>query len=70
MKRFHLCDLEMRPFTLERKIATGEIQFTPPSNRPFRIALPLKVPTFGEVFVYADNRGPVASSKQSAATPL
>jgi GH35 family endo-1,4-beta-xylanase len=57
MKRFHLCDLKMRPFTLEPKITTGEIQFTPPANRPFRIALPLKVPTFGEVFVYADNQG-------------
>ncbi|MGC1461550.1 MAG: hypothetical protein WA802_05070, partial [Terracidiphilus sp.] len=57
MKRFHLCDLKMRPFTLEPKISTGEIQFTPPANRPFRIALPFKVPTFGEAFVYADNRG-------------
>jgi GH35 family endo-1,4-beta-xylanase len=57
MKRFHLCDLKMRPFTLEPKITTGEIQFTPPTNRPFRIALPFKVPTFGEVFVYADNQG-------------
>ena len=57
MKRFHLCDLKMRPFTLEPKITTGEIQFTPPANRPFRIALPFKVPSFGEVFVYADNQG-------------
>jgi hypothetical protein len=57
MKRLHLCDLKMRPFTLESKIATGEIQFAPPTNRPFRIALPLKVPTFGEVFLYADNQG-------------
>jgi GH35 family endo-1,4-beta-xylanase len=57
MRRFHLCDLRMRPFTLEPKIAAGEIQFTAPVGRPFRIALPLTVPGFGEVFVYADDRG-------------
>lgn len=57
MRRFHLCDLRMRPFTLEPKIAAGEIQFTAPAGRPFRIALPLTVPGFGEVFVYADDRG-------------
>jgi len=57
MRRFHLCDLRMRPFTLEPKTSKGEIQFTPPADRPFRIAMPLTVPGFGEVFVYADDRG-------------
>lgn len=57
MRRFHLCDLQLRPFTLEPKTAAGEIQFTPPAGRPFRIALPLRVPGFGEVFIYADDRG-------------
>jgi endo-1,4-beta-xylanase len=54
--RFHTCDLLMRPFTLEPKFEPGEAAFRPP-ERPFRIALPLTVPGFGQVFVYADNRG-------------
>jgi len=54
--RFHTCDLLMRPFTLEPQFELGEAAFQPP-ERPFRIALPMTVPGFGEVFVYADNRG-------------
>jgi GH35 family endo-1,4-beta-xylanase len=71
MRRFHLCDLKMRPFTLEPKISAGEIQFLPPPDRPFRIAVPLRVPGFGEVFAYADNQGAGYTSKSLAkTTPL
>jgi len=56
MARFHICDLLLRPITLAPKIAAGEITFDPP-GQPFRISLPLQVPGFGHVFVYADNRG-------------
>lgn len=54
--RFHLCDLLLRPFTINPTLAAGEVAFDPPA-KPFRIALPLQVPGFGQVFVYADNRG-------------
>jgi GH35 family endo-1,4-beta-xylanase len=54
--RFHTCDLLMRPFTMEPRFEPGEAAFQPPTE-PFRIALPLTVPGFGQVFVYADNRG-------------
>lgn len=54
--RFHVCDQMMRPFTIEPTFAPGEAAFRPPT-RPFRIALPMVVPGFGHVFVYADNRG-------------
>ena len=54
--RFHVCDLLLRPSPLDPQIAAGEITFEPPDN-PFRIAVPLPVPGFGDVFLYADNRG-------------
>jgi endo-1,4-beta-xylanase len=56
MVRFHTCDLLLRPFTLAPVVAVGQITFSPPAQ-PFRISLPLQVPGFGHVFVYADNRG-------------
>jgi endo-1,4-beta-xylanase len=57
LERFHLCDLSMRPFTVDFETSPGEIRFTPPTERPFRISVPLTVPGFGEVFVYADDCG-------------
>jgi len=56
-ERFHLCDQLMRPFTMPIDASSGEVRFTPPAGRPFRIAMPLSVPGFGEVFVYADDGG-------------
>jgi len=56
LARFHVCDLLLRPFPLAPQIAAGEITFEPPGN-PFRISVPLPVPGFGDVFLYADNRG-------------
>lgn len=53
---FHICDSLMRPIPIEPQFAAGEVRFQP-AQRPFRVALPLAVPGFGEVFVYADNRG-------------
>jgi endo-1,4-beta-xylanase len=67
--RFHTCDLLMRPFTLEPQLKAGEVVFQPP-ERPFRIALPLTVPGFGEVFVYADNRGKGYTAESFAQKPL
>lgn len=55
--RFYLCDLLMRPITTPFKAASGEVQFTPPSDQHFRIGMPLTVPGFGDVFVYADDGG-------------
>ncbi|MGD0157075.1 MAG: endo-1,4-beta-xylanase [Terracidiphilus sp.] len=55
--RFHLCDSLLRPFTVDFEASAGEIRFTPPTERPFRISVPLTVPGFGEVFVYADDSG-------------
>ncbi len=56
--RFHLCDLLMRPFTTPDVVeTTGTVRFTPPTDRPFRIAMPLEVPGFGTVFSYADDGG-------------
>jgi len=55
--RFHLCDLLMRPFTTPFEAASGEVRFTPPADQPFRIGMPLSVPGFGQVFVYADDGG-------------
>jgi hypothetical protein len=54
--RFHLCDLRTRPFTFDPRFEPGLAAFEPPEE-PFRIALPMTVPGFGQVFVYADNRG-------------
>ena len=56
MDRLHICDLLSRPFRIDPKFAPGEIVFRPVSA-PFRISLPVKVPGFGEIFLYADNRG-------------
>src|SRR5690349_6655299 len=57
-ERFHLCDSLMRPFTVPFETASGQVRFTPPSDKPFRISVPLTVPGFGQVFVYADDSGP------------
>jgi GH35 family endo-1,4-beta-xylanase len=54
--RFHICDLLQQPFTFDPQFEPGTAAFQPP-QRPFRISLPLTVPGFGQVFVYADNRG-------------
>jgi len=54
--RFYICDLMMRPFTISPQFELGEAVFQAP-EKPFRIALPMTVPGFGQVFVYADNRG-------------
>jgi endo-1,4-beta-xylanase len=56
-ERFHLCDLLMRPFTVAVDAVPGEVRFTPPADRPFRMGMPLLVPGFGNVFVYADDGG-------------
>jgi len=57
LERFHLCDSLLRPFTVDFQTSAGEIRFTPPTERPFRISVPLTVPGFGEVFAYADDSG-------------
>jgi GH35 family endo-1,4-beta-xylanase len=70
-ERFHLCDLRLRPFTTEIETAPGEVRFPPPADRPFRIGLPLVVPGFGHVFVYADDGGVGYTPRSLArATPL
>jgi GH35 family endo-1,4-beta-xylanase len=56
MARFYVCDLLLRPFPIDPQFAPGEVTFEPPGN-PFRISVPLPVPGFGDVFLYADNRG-------------
>lgn len=56
MDRFHVCDLTSRPLPIQPRFAPGEIAFVPPATA-FRISLPVEVPGFGEVFLYADNRG-------------
>ena len=56
MDRFHICDLLLRPSPIDPKFAPGQAVFAP-IDKPFRISLPLRVPGFGHVFVYADNRG-------------
>ena len=67
--RFHTCDLLMRPFTIAPEFEPGMAAFQPP-ERPFRISLPLSVPGFGQVFVYADNRGRGYSAKSFSEKPL
>ena len=70
-ERFHLCDQLMRPFTTPIDAASGEVRFTPPSDPPFRIGMPLSVPGFGQVFVYADDGGAGYTGRSLArATPL
>lgn len=44
LKRFHLCDSLMRPFTVPFETEPGKIRFTPPSDQPFRISVPLSAP--------------------------
>ena len=56
LARFHICDLLLRPSPIDPKFAPGEVLFDP-IDRPFRISVPLRVPGFGHVFLYADNRG-------------
>ena len=67
--RFHTCDLLTRPFTIDPKFEPGTAAFQPP-DRPFRIALPLTVPGFGQVFVYADNRGRGYTPQSFSEKPL
>ena len=57
LERFHLCDSLMRPISVPFESGSGEVHFKPPADKSFRIALPLNVPGFGEVFVYADDGG-------------
>lgn len=56
MSRFYICDLLSRPFQTSPGFSDGEITFTA-VNKPFRISLPVEVPGFGEIFLYADNGG-------------
>ncbi len=56
LERFHLCDLLSRPIPMEPQVADGTVAFAP-APQPFRIGVPLNVPGFGHVFLYADNRG-------------
>jgi len=56
LTRFHVCDLLMRPFPIQPQFEPGAVAFEPP-RQAFRIGLPLAVPGFGNVFVYANNRG-------------
>ena len=56
LERFHICDLLLRPIPIDPIFGPGEVRFQP-AQQPFRISLPLTVPGFGQVFVYADNRG-------------
>lgn len=67
--RFHLCDLLTRPFTFEPRFEPGLAVFQPP-EKPFRIALPMTVPGFGQVFVYADNRGRGYTPQSFSEKPL
>ncbi len=69
MDRFYICDLLSRPFVINPVFSPGEIDFNP-VNIPFRISLPVLVPGFGEVFLYADNRGKgyTAESLQNSGT--
>lgn len=56
LSRFHICDLLLRPSPIAPKFAPGRIVFDAPGGS-FRISAPLRVPGFGHVFLYADNRG-------------
>jgi len=70
-ERFHLCDSLLRPFTVPFETASGQVRFTPPSDKSFRICMPLTVPGFGQVFVYADDSGPgYTAHSLSRANPL
>ncbi len=67
--RFHACDLLMRPFTINPQLEPGTATFPVP-ERPFRITLPLTVPGFGQVFVYADNRGRGLTAQSFSEKPM
>jgi hypothetical protein len=70
-ERFHLCDQLMCPFTTTIDASAGEVRFTPPSDPAFRIGMPLSVPGFGQVFVYADDGGAGYTGRSlTRATPL
>jgi len=70
-ERFHLCDSLLRPFTVPFETASGQVRFTSPSDKSFRISMPLTVPGFGQVFVYADDSGPgYTAHSLSRANPL
>lgn len=56
LSRFHVCDLLLRPSPIAPQLAPGRVVFEAPDG-PFRISVPLRVPGFGHVFLYADNRG-------------
>ena len=56
LARFHVCDLLLRPSPSAPQFSPGHVVFDAPDG-PFRIAVPLRVPGFGHVFVYADKRG-------------
>src|SRR5215469_15132241 len=71
LERFHLCDSLLRPFTMPFETDAGRVRFTPPSDKPFRISVPLTVPGFGQVFVYADDSGPGYTARSlGRANPL
>ena len=67
--RFYICDLIMRPFTIDPVIRPGEVTFQLPV-KPFRISLPMTIPGFGQVFVYADNRGKGYTAQSFSEQPL
>jgi len=67
--RFHLCDFRLRVFPTTPKISPGEVAFTPPQE-PFRIAVALTVPGFGNLIGYADNRGKGHTAASFAHGPL
>lgn len=56
LARFHICDLLLRPLPIDPTFAPGKVSFEPPA-KAFRISVPLRVPGFGQVFLYADNGG-------------
>jgi endo-1,4-beta-xylanase len=56
LQRFYICDLLSEPIAIDPVFAAGEVSFVPVS-KPFRIGVSLKIPGFGQVFLYADNRG-------------
>lgn len=68
LDRMYLCDFLMRTFPVKPEVTPGEARFRPP-RAPFRIGMTLRVPDFGHVFVYADNRGR-GYTRESFAQPL
>lgn len=63
-------DMEyMPPFKHKPEVGTGEVRLPMPDAR-FAISLPLAVPGFGSVHVYADNGGPGYDPKEVAGASL